>query len=234
MTEQLTHPPKQQQDFDTPPLNTGDHLTRAEFERRYANHPDIKKAELIEGVVFMPSAVRFKTHSEPHGYIVTLLGVYAARTAGVQMGDNASVRLDNDNEVQPDALLRIKADHGGQTALSGDDYVDGPPELVAEIVASSAAYDLHAKRHVYARSGVREYLAIQMYEKRIDWFVLTEGVFETLSPGEDGILKSTVFPGLWLKPAAFWAGDLAAMLDVLQQGLDSDEHTTFRERLRVE
>lgn len=233
MTEQLTHPPKQQQELDTPPLNPGDHLTRAEFERRYANHPEIKKAELIEGVVFMPSAVRHETHGKPHSYIVTWLGTYAAQTPGVEPSDNASVRLDNDNEVQPDALLRIETERGGQTTLSDDDYVEDAPELVAEIVASSAAYDLHAKRHVYARSGVREYLAIQMYEKRIDWFVLTEGVFETLSPGEDGILKSTVFPGLWLKPAAFWAGDLATMLDVLQQGIDSAEHETFLERLQA-
>lgn len=182
----------------------------------------------------MPSAVRFKTHGEPHIWIATWLGTYTARTPGVRPGDNATVRLDNDNEVQPDALLRIEPERGGQTALSDDDYVEGPPELVAEIVASSAAYDLHAKRHVYARSGVREYLAIQMYEKRIDWFVLTEGVFETLSPGDDGIFKSIVFPGLWLKPAAFWAGDLAAMLDVLQQGLDSAEHTAFVERLQAE
>lgn len=221
--EQVTH--------DVPPLHPGDHLTRAEFERRYEAHPEIKKAELIEGVVYMPSAVRFKNHSEPHGHVITWLGVYTAYTPGVRLGDNATIRLDFDNEIQPDALLRLSPEHGGQSHLSDDDYVEGPPELVVEIAASSASYDLHAKRHVYARAGVREYLAVQMYEDDIDWFVFKEGVYENLHPNEDGILRSTVFPGLWLNAKAFWADDLATMLETLRAGLDSAEHEAFCKEL---
>ena len=39
------------------PLEHGDHLTREEFERRYEAMPHVRKAELIEGVVYMPSPV---------------------------------------------------------------------------------------------------------------------------------------------------------------------------------
>jgi Uma2 family endonuclease len=216
---------------DPPPLEAGDRLSRAEFERRYQVHPEIKKAELVEGVVYVPSPVRHNQHSKPHPHIVTWLGNYIAVTPGIDMGDNGTVLLDFENEVQPDAFLRLEAEYGGNSAITEDDYVEGPPELIVEIAASSAAYDLHDKKRVYARNGVREYLAVQMYEKRLDWFVLREGVYEGLKPDEKGIFRSEVFPGLWLQPEAFWAGDLAALLAALQEGLASPEYTAFVEQM---
>jgi Uma2 family endonuclease len=97
-------------------------------------------------------------------------------------------------------------------------------ELIVEIAASSASYDVHDKRRVYARNGVQEYLVLKTYEKEATWFVLREGVYELLQPDEQGILHSKVFPGLWLQPAALWASDLATMLAVAQEGLASAEH----------
>ncbi len=220
--------------FLAPPLNPGDRLSRAEFEQRYQAHPEIKKAELIEGVVYMPTPVRFEEHGQPHFTLITWLGTYCATTLGISPGgDNVTVRLDFENEVQPDALLRLEPEHGGRSHVTEDDYLEGPPELIVEIAASSAAYDLHVKHRVYARSGVQEYLAVQMYEQQVDWFVLREGVYETLMPDEDGVLHSEVFPGLWLQPDALWSGDLAAMLAVLQEGLASSEHAAFLARLRT-
>jgi Uma2 family endonuclease len=218
---------------EPPPLNAGDRLSRAEFERRYQAHPEIKKAELIEGVVYVPSPTRVEQHGEPHGQIVTWLGVYTASTPGVRLADNATIRLDFENELQPDAFLQIKPEFGGQSTVSDDDYLEGPPELIVEIAASSASYDLHDKKRVYARSGVREYVAVQMYEKRIDWFVLREGVYELLEADEQGVFRSGIFPGLWFEVEAFWAGDLAALLAALQKGLGSPEHETFVEQLQA-
>jgi Uma2 family endonuclease len=217
-----------------PPFQAGDRLSRAEFERRYQAHPEIKKAELIEGVVYMPSPTRFEQHSSPHFKIIGWLAHYQAATPGTVGGDNATVRLDLENEVQPDVLLRLEEAVGGQSKVTVDDYLEGPPELIVEIAASSASYDLHDKRRVYARSGVQEYLVIQMYEQRMDWFALREGLYQPLQADEKGILQSEVFPGLWLQPAALWTGDLAAILAVLQEGLASPEHTTFVERLNVQ
>jgi Uma2 family endonuclease len=214
---------------EPPPLNPGDRLTRAEFERRYHQHPEIKKAELIEGVVYMPSPIRLDKHGSPHFDLITWLGVYRAATPGLQGADNASVRVDFENEVQPDVLLRVEK---GSSRKTADDYLEGPPELVVEIAASSVAYDLHDKRRVYARSGVREYLVFQMYERWTEWFVLREGVFERLEPDENGVIRSEVFTGLWLDTAAFWANDLAKMLATLQTGLATPEHAAFRQQLQ--
>ena len=141
-----------------PLLETGDRLTRAEFERRYHAMPYVKKAELIEGFVYMPSPVRHKGHGEPHSHIVLWLVTYCVGTPGVSISDNATVRLDPDNEVQPDALLRIEPTVGGNSRISDDDYIEGTPELVVEIAASSAAYDMYDKFEVYLRNGVQGYI----------------------------------------------------------------------------
>ncbi|HET6381781.1 MAG TPA: Uma2 family endonuclease [Armatimonadota bacterium] len=217
---------------EPPPLESGDRLSRAEFERRYIAHPEIKKAELVEGVVYVSSPIRVKQHGYPHALIVTWLGVYAAATPGTMVAGNATVRLDNENEPQPDAFLRLEPEHGGTSRVSEDDYLEGPPDLVVEVAASSASYDLNDKLRAYQRNGVREYLVLQMYERRADWFVLRDGVFEPLMPDESGILRSTIFPGLWLKSESIWTGDLAAMLSTLQEGLASPEHVEFAARLR--
>jgi len=218
------HPARQR---TPPPLNAGDQLSRAEFERRYGAHPEIKRAELIEGVVYMPSPTRLQQHGEPHGNIITWLGLYAAGTPGVRLANNATVRLDLENEVQPDALLRLEPGRGGRARIAPDDYLEGAPELVVEVAASSAAYDVHAKRRVYQRSGVQEYLALQVYEQVVDWWALADGVYTSLAADAAGIWRSEQFPGLWFDAAAFWAGDLAALLRTLQAGLATVEHAAF-------
>ncbi len=210
-----------------PPLQDGDRLTRDEFERRYDAMPGVKKAELIEGVVHMPSPVRLRRHGEPHAQILVWLGSYQALTKGVIAADNASARLDLDNEPQPDALLMIDPDRGGQARISEDDYVEGAPELVVEVAASSVSIDLHKKLHVYRRSGVREYVVWRVEDRRIDWYALRGSEFIRLDPDDKGHYHSTTFPGLWLDPTALVEGDMAKVLDVVRQGLAAPEHAKF-------
>ena len=215
------------------PLKNGDRLSRAEFERRYTARPDLKKAELIEGVVYMPSPVRAVSHAEPHAAILGWLVTYCASTPGVRAADNATVRLDLDNEPQPDALLRIVPAAGGRTMMSADDYIDGAPELIVEIAASSAAIDLHDKLRAYRRNGVREYLVWQVLERQIDWFVLTGGEYRPLAATAGGMLESRVFPGLRLAVDALLQGDIAGVLAELRNGLSIPEHAEFVEHLRA-
>jgi Uma2 family endonuclease len=210
-----------------PPLEAGDHLSLLEFERRYEARPDIKKAELIGGVVYMPSPARFLEHAQPHGQMVTWLGLYSAATPGVELGDNATVYLDLENEVQPDALLRLAPELGGGSRVTTNHCLEGPPELVLEIAASSASYDLNVKLRAYQRRGVGEYIAVQMYERRIDWFRLRNEVYQPLQPDASGIICSEIFPGLCLNATAFWAGDMVQVLATLQEKLNSSEHVGF-------
>jgi Uma2 family endonuclease len=208
-----------------PALENGDRLTRAEFERRYQNMP-VKKAELVEGIVYMSSPVRAKQHGRPHIWLATWLGLYESATPHVFAADNATVRLDLDNEPQPDLLLCIEAEVGGQAIIDDDGYITGAPELVIEIAASSASYDLHDKLKAYRRNGVKEYVIWQTQDKRVDWLVFSEGQYYSLS-SDDGVYKSPGFAGLWLDTNALLEGNLAKVLEVLQQGLASYEHQTF-------
>jgi Uma2 family endonuclease len=214
-----------------PPLENGDRLTRLEFERRYDAMPHIKKAELIEGVVYMPSPVRVKSHGKPHGQIMTWIGAYCASTPGVDFADNSTLRLDPDNEPQPDAMLWINESSGGRARISDDDYLEGSPELIVEIAASTASYDLHDKMKVYRRNGVQEYIVWRVYDRQIDWFYLESEQYARLSPNTEGITESLIFPGLRLDAPALIGGDLARVLAELQKGLASDTHTAFVNRL---
>ena len=215
-----------------PSLESGDRLTRYEFERRYLAAPHIKKAELIEGVVYVASPLRFTSHAEPHGNLMGWFWTYKVATPGVRLGDNPTVRLDPDNEPQPDAVLLIEENAGGRTRLGDDGYLEGAPELVAEIVASSAAYDLYDKKTAYRRNEVKEYIVWQVLEQKLDWFILRDGVYESLIADDTGIIGSEVFTGLWLAVSALLAGDMKQVLAVLQQGLDSSEHAAFVKQLQ--
>jgi Uma2 family endonuclease len=189
--------------------------------------PHVKKAELIEGTVYVPSPVRAEKHAEPHGQLTTWLGVYASETPGVRCFDNSTVRLDLDNEPQPDLTLIRMPDKGGQARLSADDYIEGAPELVVEIAGSSRAYDLHQKKGAYRRNGVREYLAWVTSENCVLWWELREGEYHEIPPTPDGVIQSGIFPGLWLDAGALLRGDMRAVLAALRRGLESHEHGAF-------
>ena len=215
-----------------PLLEPGDRLSRPEFERRYDAMPALRKAELIEGVVYIPSPVRYRRHGRPHAQLIGWLIHYEAGTPGVETADNSTTRLDLDNEPQPDAVLLIAPASGGQARISADDYIEAAPELVVEVASSSVSFDLTTKLHVYRRSGVREYVVWRVLDGAVDWFVLRHGQYERLPLDPEGLLRSETFPGLWLDVPALLRGDVAGVLATVQRGLVSPAHHTFVARLQ--
>jgi Uma2 family endonuclease len=217
-----------------PELKNGDHLSVAEFERRYKAMPHLKKAELIGGQVYMPSPVAADDHGTPHCDFMTWLGLYAAMTPGTKGADNSTVKLAaGDNEPQPDGLLRILPECGGQTTTDDDGYIIGAPELVGEISSSSVSYDLHEKFDAYQRNRAREYIVWRVEDQAIDWFQLRGRFFRPMKPGADGLYRSKVFPGLWLDARALIDDDMPRVVQVLQEGLGSPEHQRFVTRLQA-
>jgi hypothetical protein len=209
-----------------PPLQPGDRLTWPEFKRRFDATPGLKKAELLEGTVYMSPPVSHSFHSRPHSHLIGWLVQYVAMTPGVDAGDNGTLRLDLDNALQPDAFLSILASHGGQARLDEDGYLIGAPELVAEVAASTVSYDLHGKLNVYRRHGVKEYVVWRVNDGAVDWFILREGQYERLALS-DGRFRSETFPGLWLEPAALVRGDLRTVLNVVIEGTADPAHAKF-------
>ncbi|MCH8828943.1 MAG: Uma2 family endonuclease [Planctomycetes bacterium] len=210
-------------------LHNGDHLSREEFHRIYEQMPENFRAELIGGIVYVASPMR-----SPHGrYHTSLAGVsflYLLKTPGVDIADNATVLLSDENEPQPDLSMFILPEFGGHTRLTDDDYLAGPPELIAEIAHSSWAIDLHAKRAEYARHGVLEYLVLNLKDERVHWFDLTAD--RELQPDADGIIRVKTFPGLWIDTAALMKRDHNRLAQTLAAGTSSPQHAEFVQHLQ--
>jgi Uma2 family endonuclease len=194
--------------------------------------PELKKAELINGIVYMGSPVRTRQHSEPDSLIQTWLGAYGIATPGVKSATNPTVRLGPDDVPQPDALLRVLTECGGQTRLDAKGYLLGAPELVVEVAASASSLDARDKLVSYRRAGVCEYVLWRTEDQVVDWWVLEEDEYRPLAAGPDGVVRSRVFPGLWLDVPALLAGNGQKLMARLAEGLASAEHAVLAAELQ--
>jgi Uma2 family endonuclease len=213
---------------DIPPLVAGDVLTQEEFLRRYEAMPHLNKAELIGGIVYMPSPVSVE-HGETDQPLAGCLSVYVANTPGCKGGCNTTWLMLGD-APQPDDHLRILPECGGQSRVAGR-LGQGAPELLAEISLSSTSYDMHQKLDLYLSAGVLEYLVVLLEEREVRWLRRAAGTYQPLPADEQGVVRSVTFPGLWLNTAALLRGDVAQVLATLNLGLQSREHAEFVEYL---
>jgi Uma2 family endonuclease len=211
-------------------------MTRGEFERRWDEMPELKRAELINGMVLIKEPTRFTHHGEPHAHLTATLGRYTAMTPGVFCADAPSVRLDEHNEPQPDVVLLIPPEAGGRACIDEDDFVAGGPELIAEVSGAKYSIDLHDKMDVYRRHGVREYVVWRVSDREIDWFVLRENRYERVEPTKTksgrAVYQSSVFPGLWLDFEALLARDLATVFKTIDEGVADPAHAEFANHLK--
>lgn len=214
----------------TPPLEPGDKLDQKTFHARYEAMPESTRAELIGGIVHMPSPMK-APHAKMQRRVSSWLDAYESATPGVEGGDGMTTILGDESEPQPDSCLYILQEKGGQSRVNDEEYLVGPPELVVEIASSSEAIDLHAKKRDYETCGVREYLVVALRQKKVLWFARRGSLFVEKTPNEDGILRSKVFPGLWLDPVALLDLDRQRMDAVLQQGLSSQDHAEFAKKM---
>jgi Uma2 family endonuclease len=213
-------------------LEAGDHLDQATFHARYAAMPPNFRAELIGGVVFVPSPLRSE-HGESHALVMGWLTNYWIATPGTSVRDNATAILGDDSEPQPDAALVIEPESGGQSSISEDGYATGPPELIVEVASSSEAIDLYAKRRDYEQAGVLEYVVVVLRQRVVRWFVLQDGTYRDMEADARGMFKSRVFPGLRLNAPALLRRDGRQVMATLQHGIETPEHAAFVQQLQA-
>jgi Uma2 family endonuclease len=214
-----------------PLVEAGDHLDQATFHEHYKAMPLAFRAELIGGVVIVPSPLS-RGHGLYHALVMAWLVNYGIATPGTLTADNITTILGETSEPQPDGVLIIEPAAGGQTGLSEDDYTTGPPELIVEVASSSASIDLHAKRRDYEQAGVLEYVVVVLRQQVIRWFLLQNGTYQELAPDTDGIFRSRIFPGLWLHANALLQREGVTVMEVLRQGLATPEHAAFVRQLQ--
>ena len=184
------------------PLVEGQRLDQPTFHERYERMSAGTRAELINGVVHMPSPVG-PAHARAAVPALVWLSYYQEQTPGVDVLDNASTVLDIRGEPQPDAQLRILPEYGGRTQTDRR-YVRGVPELIVEVAHSTRYADLGPKFDDYERTGVLEYIVRALDPDELLWFILKERRFVTLLLDADGLFRSEAFPGLWLDPLALF------------------------------
>lgn len=211
-------------------LRPGDRLSQEEFHRRYQAYPEDAKFELVDGVVYMASPLG-QPHALHNPELTGALWLYKAYTPGVEALENATTILGLASEPQPDLALRIAPDWGGQSGMEGK-YVKGAPELLAEVADSSLALDLGQKKRDYRRAGVVEYIVWCVEERQLHWFDFAADT--KITPTRQGVLRSRVFPGLWIHRHALLERDSRRVIKVLQRGLASRAHAAFVKRLQAE
>jgi Uma2 family endonuclease len=210
-------------------LVEGQRLDQPTFHALYLAMPPGTRAELIDGVVSMPSPVGLE-HGEAQVPVIVWLDYYAENTPGVRAMDNATTILGWKSEPQPDGLLRVLPDCGGRTWNEGG-FVHGAPELVVEISKATRYVDLGPKLDDYERAGVLEYVVRAIDPDEIYWFAQEQGALVQRPIGDDGLYRSIVFPGLWLDPIALLKSDTRRLRAVVDLGCATPEHAAFVARL---
>src|ERR1017187_989602 len=216
-----------------PPLGDGDRLTAAEFHRRYEGMPELKKAELINGVVYLGLTRTTIAQGSSQAALTCWLGYYHAYTPGTEGGRNPTLRFEfGENEPQPDDVLLLLPEYGGRSWTDENGYLVGAAELTAEISSSTVRRNPRARMDAFEQNGIVEYIVWRVEDQEIDWFILKRGKYQLLVKTKDGLYKSKVFPGLWLDAKAMIGGDMIKVLEVVQQGIASPEHRRFAAKLR--
>ncbi|HBN75434.1 MAG TPA: Uma2 family endonuclease [Planctomycetaceae bacterium] len=218
------------QEERVPFLENGDCLDGEEFLRRWEAMPEVKQAELVEGVVFMNAAQRFSYHGDQLLKIGYWLNSYVAETPGTHCGGDCTVQFEENCILQPDTCLFLSPELGGCCHINDEHFLEGSPELILEVSASSASRDLNQKKKIYEECGVREYVVWNVLASKFVWYRRQENQFVEISCDEQGCYRSQVFPGLWLNAIAMLAGDLKSVRDTVIQGLASSEHEQFIEK----
>jgi Uma2 family endonuclease len=212
-------------------LVEGQQLDQPTFHALCEAMPPTIRAELIDGVVFMSGPIGLD-HGEAEFPASMWIGYYAEHTPGVRALHNVTTILGLTGELQPDGLLRILPECGGQTWSEGG-FLHGGPELVVEVAKATRYIDLGPKRREYASAGVREYVVRAVGPDEIYWFAQDEGELVRRAASEDGIYRSTVFPGLWLDPEALLEGDTRRLRALIDEGCATPEHRAFVARLEA-
>ena len=213
-----------------PPLENGDHLDQPTFHVRYEAMPEDCRAELIGGIVYMASPQKVP-HSDGQRLLIRWLDEYAEATPGTNALINNTQILGPESEPEPDGCLFILPEYGGQVFVDENEYLNGAPELVAEVSSSTESIDLNRKKLDYQKAGVGEYVVLALRTQQVFWFVRQRGKYREVPLPKDGIFRSRTFPGLWLDAEAILRNDRRGVLAALKQGLATPEHAAFVAKL---
>jgi Uma2 family endonuclease len=174
-----------------------DYMTDAEF---LDICPDDQKAELIDGEMIVASPAS-EAHERVFIFLASVLEMFVAeRDLGIVRGSRTAMRLSEKEVYEPDILFISKE----RLSLVQDVYIDGPADLVIEILSRSTAYfDRGHKLVNCALAGVREVWLIDPGKRIAEFYRLVGSRYEPMLP-EAGVFRSQAIPHFWLRVAWLW------------------------------
>jgi Uma2 family endonuclease len=184
------------------------------FEEFYALIPNGRKADLINGAIYMASPDNTQA-GELFMWLGGLVDLYVdEKDLGRVYGLRIAFRLDDGNGPEPDIAF-VRKD---RLRLLRRGYFAGAPDLAVEIVSpDSIDRDYVKKRAQYQEAGVREYWIIDPLRQKVTWLRLdAKGKYREVRPRKGG-LHSQVLPGFWLRPEWLWQEPRPKKMKILQQ-----------------
>jgi Uma2 family endonuclease len=177
-------------------------VERMTAEEFFRGAPEDRKAELIDGVMIMPSPP-FDPHERLQNFLLTLLRVYVEELElGEVRGSRTPVELGIDQVPEPDVLFVAKQ----RAHIIQNKGILGAPDLVIEILSAGTAHrDRGRKFRAYERAGVGELWLIDPYGPTgTKFYHLRNGRFSLVRPDKNGILRSAVVSGFWINVNWLW------------------------------
>ena len=163
---------------------------------------DGNRYELLNGVISMADAPTYR-------HQLTVRAVFLLVNTWVEqhdLGDTifapVDIVLDDHNSLQPDILF-IDTQH---LTMVRNGKVYGTPQLIVEVISpGSRSRDSVEKAIRYAVAGATEFWLIDPELETVAVFALVGNVYVERAAGDDGVVESTVLPGLTISASTIFA-----------------------------
>lgn len=159
-----------------------------------------QKADLINGVIYMPSPEN-TDDNELFIWLVTLMNLFVRRKKlGQIYGSRVAFRLAEKHGPEPDIAF-VRTENMERVTRGG---VEGPADLAIEIVSpDSVERDYYLKRELYELYRIPEYWIIDEMDQTVTLLRLKQAKYREVRP-QKGEMHSQVLTGFWLRPEWLW------------------------------
>ncbi len=187
-------------DSPTPPSPAAPlRMTYEEFLRAY----DGRNAEWVEGEVIEMSPTSWENQDLADFLTAILRSYVEAKAPGVVLSSRFQMKTPARQAGREPDVLFLAERHRGRLRKN---YLDGPADLAVEIVSpDSVIRDRVEKYREYEVGGVCEYWLIDPDQRQAEFFGLgADGRYRPLPVDREGVFRSAVLDGLWLKTDWLW------------------------------